>query len=183
VGKKDLTELSPDSWRQQCGVVLQDGHIFSSTIKFNITLLDEKDINLAKLQESIRIACLEEFVDDLPMGLNTKIGNVGLQISGGQKQRILIARAIYKDPQYPFFDEATSSLDANTEKAILYNLNEFFKNRTVVVIAHRLSTVKNADQIIVLESGKIIENGNHNDLVHSKGQYYSFVKNQLELSN
>ena len=183
VGEKSLTDLDPDSWRQRCGVVLQDGHIFSGTIRFNIALLEDKDIDQDKLQESIRIACLEEFVDDLPMGLNTKIGNVGLQISGGQKQRILIARAIYKDPQYLFFDEATSSLDANTEKAILYNLNEFFKNRTVVVIAHRLSTVKNADQIIVLESGKIIENGNHNDLVHSKGQYYSLVKNQLELSN
>lgn len=183
IADRNLKNFNPNNWREKCGVVLQDGHIFSGTVQFNVTLSDEKDVDSKKLLDALRISCLEEFINNLPMGLNTKIGGVGLQISGGQKQRIMIARAIYKDPEYLFFDEATSSLDANTEKAILQNLQEFFKNRTVVVIAHRLSTVRNSDQIIVLESGKIIESGKHNDLVSSKGQYYSLVKNQLELSN
>ena len=180
----NFNSLHADSWRKQCGVVLQDGHIFSGSIKYNITLLnDEDDIDEEALTRAIKIACLDEFVDNLPLGVETKIGNIGIQLSGGQNQRVLIARAVYKNPEFLFFDEATSSLDANTEKSIINNFNDFFKGKTVIVVAHRLSTVKNADQIVVIEKGQLVEVGNHEELVATKGKYHSLIKNQLELGN
>ncbi len=135
------------------------------------------------MDHAVKIANLQEFVDDLPLGFTTKIGNSGIGLSGGQKQRILIARSVYKNPDYLFFDEATSSLDANNEKLIMNNLNEFFKGKTVVIITHRLSTVKNADQIVVLDKGEVVETGNHQTLAKAKGKYFELVKNQLELGD
>ena len=135
------------------------------------------------MNNAVNIANLEEFIQNLPLGYTTKIGNSGIGLSGGQKQRILIARAAYKNPDYLFFDEATSSLDANNERLIMNNLDEFFKGKTVVIIAHRLSTVKNADQIIVLEKGEMVETGNHQTLTQQRGKYFELVKNQLELGN
>lgn len=177
-----LSVINADSWRNKCGIVLQDGHIFSGTILENIVFA-EFEPNIERLQYASKISCIDAFIESLPMGYNTKIGNVGMQLSGGQKQRLLIARAIYKNPDFIFFDEATSSLDANNEKAIMNNLKEFFKNKTVVIIAHRLSTVKNADQIIVLNNGSIVEHGDHIGLTSLKGNYYELVKNQLEIGN
>lgn len=183
LGNNNLSYLNPDDWRNKCGVVLQNGHVFSGTIKYNIALCENEFINEEKLNNALRIACLDEFIESLPLGAETKIGNIGMQLSGGQSQRVLIARAVYKNPEFLFFDEATSSLDANTEKVILNNLTEFFKGKTVIVVAHRLSTVKNADQIIVMEKGEIIEKGNHEELIITKDKYFSLVKNQLELGN
>lgn len=180
MGNQVFGDFQPDEWRNRCGVVLQDGHLFSGSIKYNITL-DDKESDEKLLEQATKIACIDEFINSLPLGIETKIGNIGLQLSGGQSQRVLIARAVYKNPEFIFFDEATSSLDANTEKAIINNLSQFFKGRTVVVVAHRLSTVKNADHIIVIENGKLIEEGKHDELVKSKQNYYSLVKNQLEL--
>ncbi|MBK1897538.1 peptidase domain-containing ABC transporter [Chryseobacterium paridis] len=173
-------EISPKDLRKNCGVVMQDGYIFSDSIERNIAT-SEEDIDYEKLKKSLQIANIDSFVNELPLGLNTKIGASGNGISGGQKQRILIARAVYKEPHFIFFDEATSALDAENEKVIHDNLQEFFKGKTVVIIAHRLSTVKNADQIIVLKQGKIIEQGDHQSLVEKKSDYYNLVKNQLEL--
>ncbi len=136
-----------------------------------------------KLQQALKVANIEEYVNSLPLGLNTKIGQEGIGLSQGQKQRLLIARAVYKDPEYLFFDEATNALDANNEKIIMEQLNQFFRGRTVVIVAHRLSTVKNADQIVVLDKGRIIEQGTHGELTAIKGAYYQLVKNQLELGN
>lgn len=178
----NMNHVDADDWRSRCGTVLQDGHIFSGTITDNIALADPEP-NMEKIRESIRIACLEQFIEELPMGLNTKVGQTGMQLSGGQKQRLLIARAVYKDPEFIFLDEATSSLDANNEKEIMNNLNEFFKNRTVVVIAHRLSTVRGADQILVLNKGRLVEQGDHGGLTIARGTYFHLVKNQLELGN
>jgi len=180
VNHVSLSNISPASWREQCGVVMQDGFIFSETIARNIAT---KDVNIdqERLKMACRIANLDDYINILPQGLETKIGAIGSGISGGQKQRILIARAVYKNPHYIFFDEATSSLDTQNERIIYDNLQEFFKDRTVVVIAHRLSTVKNADQIIVLKDGEIVERGTHKSLVQRKGSYYNLVKNQLEL--
>ncbi len=178
----NLKNVSATTWRDKCGVVMQEGYIFSDTIANNIAVGVDV-IDKEKLKHAVNVANIKEFVESLPLGYNTKIGMEGIGISTGQKQRILIARAVYKNPDYLFFDEATSALDANNEKVIMENLNEFFKNKTVVVIAHRLSTVKNADQIIVLDNGKIIEKGNHETLTKSKGAYYELVKNQLELGN
>ncbi|GAA4208112.1 peptidase domain-containing ABC transporter [Pedobacter jeongneungensis] len=183
LGDRSLAMVHPDGWRKKCGVVLQDGHIFAGTIMFNIVLCDPQDADMDRLNNAIRIACLGDLMQTLPLGYNTKIGNVGMQLSGGQKQRVLIARAVYKNPEFIFFDEATSSLDANTEKSIMNNLSEFFKGKTVVVVAHRLSTVKNADQIIVLEKGELIEKGTHEELLKVKDKYFSLVKNQLELGS
>lgn len=150
----------------------------------NISESDENGgVNRKKLAHSVHVANIGDFVEELPNGYNTRIGSSGMGISGGQKQRILIARAVYKDPEYIFFDEATSALDANNEAVIMRNLEAFFKGKTVVVVAHRLSTVKNADQIIVLDKGSIIEKGTHVALVQRKGYYYSLVKNQLELGS
>lgn len=176
----NILSLSPKSIRENCGVVMQDGYIFSDTIARNIAA-EDGEINMDKLRHAVKIANLESFVAQLPLGYNTKIGASGNGISGGQKQRILIARAVYKDPQFIFFDEATSALDAKNEKIIHENLQLFFKGKTVLVIAHRLSTVKNADQIIVLKDGNVVETGNHHELVDQREEYYNLVKNQLEL--
>ncbi|ACU02781.1 peptidase domain-containing ABC transporter [Pedobacter heparinus] len=181
IGTAKLSQLSFKVWRNHCGMVMQDGFIFSDSIANNIGVSDEYP-DLDKLQHAIKIANIEEFVDSLPLGLNTKIGSGGNGISQGQKQRILIARAVYKDPEYIFFDEATNSLDANNERVIMDNLQDFFAGKTVVVVAHRLSTVKNADNIVVLDKGRIIEQGTHAELSLLKGEYFGLVKNQLELA-
>ncbi len=179
----NIKNLSSKLWRDKCGVVMQEGYIFSDTIAHNIAVGTNNTIDKVRLRHAAEVANIKEFIENLPLSYNTKIGMEGIGISTGQKQRILIARAVYKDPQYLFFDEATSALDANNEKVIMNNLNAFFKNRTVVVVAHRLSTVKNADQIIVLDKGQIIEKGTHAELVILNGSYYELVKNQLELGN
>lgn len=178
----NINDISPLDLRKNCGVVMQDGFIFSDTIERNIATNDEK-INYEKLDKALQTANIKSFVEELPLGLNTKIGASGNGISGGQKQRILIARAVYKNPHFIFFDEATSALDAENEKIIHDNLQSFFKGKTVIIVAHRLSTVKNADQIIVLKNGEIAEQGNHQSLVNRKADYYNLVKNQLELGN
>ncbi len=180
VGNAYLNQVSFRYWRGLCGVVMQDGFIFSDSIAKNIAVGDEYP-DLAKLKHAVQVANINDFIESLPLGLNTKIGSEGNGISQGQKQRILIARAVYKDPEYIFFDEATNALDANNEKVIMENLESFFKGRTVVVVAHRLSTVKNADNIVVLDKGIIIEQGTHAELTQSRGEYYQLVKNQLEL--
>jgi ATP-binding cassette subfamily B protein len=179
---EDLYRFHKERWRDECAVVAQDGYIFSGTIGYNISFSDTNP-DIEKIKAAAKIACIDSFIESLPMAYNTKTGNVGIQLSGGQKQRILIARAVYRNPKFLFFDEATSSLDANSEKLIMDNLNDFFKGKTVVVIAHRLSTVKNADQIIVLEKGEIVETGTHQLLTQTKGNYFELVKNQLELGN
>jgi len=180
VGPFRLENLSSSMWRSKVGAVMQDGYIFSDTIAGNISISEEQ-LNMSKLLHASRVANILEHIETLPLGFNTMIGQEGVGMSQGQKQRILIARAVYKDPQFIFFDEATNALDANNEKMIMEQLNEFFKGRTVVVVAHRLSTVKNADQIVVLEKGRIIEQGTHHELTTLKGSYYQLVKNQLEL--
>ena len=182
VGNTFLQQISYSHWRSKCGIVMQDGFIFSDTIAKNIAVGDEYP-DTVKLMHAIRMANIGDFIEELPLGINTKIGASGNGISQGQKQRMLIARAVYKDPEYIFFDEATNSLDANNEKVIMENLDTFFKGRTVVVVAHRLSTVRNADNIIVLEKGVIIEQGTHDELTGRKGNYYELVKNQLELGS
>lgn len=180
IGNQLLCNVSYKTWRQQCGTVMQDGFIFSDTIENNIAV-GEGIPNKAKLLHAIKIANIGDLVDSLPLGLNTKIGAEGNGISHGQRQRILIARAVYKDPEFIFFDEATNSLDSNNERIIIDNLNSFFEGRTVVVVAHRLSTIINADKIVVLNKGKISEQGTHHQLINLKGDYYQLVKNQLEL--
>ena len=180
VGETALDNISNRMWRGKCGAVMQDGFIFSDTIAKNISI-SEETINKDKLLHSVNVANIREFIETMPLAYNTKIGGDGHGLSQGQKQRMLIARAVYKDPEYIFFDEATNALDANNERKIMENLDEFFKGKTVVVVAHRLSTVKNADQIVVLEKGKIVELGNHQELVAKQGKYYELVKNQLEL--
>lgn len=177
-----IKDISAKSLREKCGVVMQDGYILSETIERNIATSDV-NINVNKLDKASRSANIFSFIEELPLGYNTKIGAAGNEISGGQKQRILIARAVYKNPHYIFFDEATSALDAENEKIIHDNLQSFFKGKTVLIIAHRLSTVKNADQIIVLKHGEVVEKGNHQELVAMKNEYFNLVKNQLELGN
>ena len=176
---KPLKQVNVDSWRKRCGVVMQDGYIFSGSVAYNVALDD--NINTERLKRAAQIACIDQFVERLPMKYHTKIGKAGMDLSGGQKQRILIARAIYKNPDFIFFDEATSSLDAENEKVIMNNLKQFYQNRTVVIIAHRLSTVKDADNIIVLDNGSVVEQGTHTALTEKQGLYYHLVKNQLEL--
>jgi ATP-binding cassette subfamily B protein len=176
----NINQLSAQSLRQNTGVVMQDGYIFSDTIERNIATGDE-DIDPDKLRKATEVAYLDNFIDSLPLGYKTKIGTDGNGISGGQRQRILIARAVYKNPHYIFFDEATSSLDAESEKKIYDNLQRFFHGKTVIIIAHRLSTVKNADQIIVLKNGMITEKGTHQKLVSNQSEYFNLVRNQLEL--
>ena len=173
-----LTEINLNSWREQCGVVMQNGYIFSGSIGENIALKDQSP-NIEQLIYSSKLANLTDFINMLPMKYNTKIGESGIDLSGGEKQRICIARAIYKNPNIILFDEATSSLDANNEKEIVNNIYAYFKNRTAVIIAHRLSTVKNADNIIFLDERNVIEQGKHEDLISAKGAYYQLVKNQL----
>ncbi len=157
-------------------------NIIVEQLLFHEICSDEK-MNAPKLLNAVRVANIQEFIEELPLGYNTKIGADGTGISAGQRQRMLIARAVYRNPHYLFFDEATSALDAKNEKVIMENLDEFYKGRTVVVIAHRLSTVKNADKIIVLEGGRLMEEGSHAELTATKGKYYELVKNQLELGN
>ena len=178
----NLSTVIPDTWRNRCGVVLQDGFIYSNTYAENIALA-EKTPDMAKVKYAAELACISEFIESLPLGYHTRIGKAGVNLSGGQKQRILIARAIYRNPEFIFFDEATSNLDANNEMKILRNLQQFFVGKTVVIIAHRLSTVKNADQIIVLEKGHIVERNNHEGLIKAKGRYFDLVRNQLELGS
>ncbi len=179
IGNADLDTIQSSFWRSQCGTVLQDSIIFSGTIAYNIAL--DENIDKEKLLKATSLANIAEFIEDLPLQYNTKIGREGIGISQGQKQRILIARAIYKNPMFLFFDEATNALDSENERIIVANLNNYFLGKTVVVVAHRLSTVKNADLIIVLEKGQIIEKGKHDELIIAKGKYFSLIKNQLEI--
>lgn len=179
VGSNNLNEIDHSDWRANCGSVLVDGFIYSDTIEKNITM--GHPINPDLLREAIQVANLEDFIQDQPFGLETKLGSQGNSLSQGQKQRLLIARAVYKRPKFIFLDEATNALDAHNEKIIIENLAKFFENKTVIVVAHRLSTVKDADNIIVLDKGNIVEEGNHNKLISLKGDYYRLIKNQLEL--
>ena len=182
IGNTDINKLNKKWWRRQCGVVMQDGVIFSESIARNIAV-DDGDIDKERLLKAAEIACIKDYVMALPLKFNTKIGRDGVGLSQGQKQRILIARAVYKNPDYIFLDEATNSLDANNERSIVENLDKFYKGKTVVIVAHRLSTVKNADQIVVIDQGKVVEAGNHESLTAKRGAYYNLVKNQLELGN
>lgn len=182
LGGVDLKNYSESAWRRQCGCVMQEGYIFSNSIAENIALCDETP-DMQRVRQAADVANIREWIEKLPLGYNTKIGADGHGLSVGQKQRILIARAAYKNSPYLFFDEATNSLDANNEKAIMENLDRLFEDKTVVIIAHRLSTVKNADNIIVLDGGHIVEEGTHAELTARKGYYYELVRNQLELGN
>lgn len=182
IAGRNINEYNPKWWRRHCGVVMQNGVIFSESIARNIAV-DDGEIDVERLEKAAQIANIHDYIMNLPLKYNTQIGRNGIGISQGQKQRILIARAVYKCPDFIFLDEATNSLDAKNERAIVENLNEFYKGRTVIVVAHRLSTVKNADQIIVLDRGTVVESGNHTTLIEKKGTYYNLVKNQLELGN
>lgn len=177
-----LANISHRTWRQHCGVVMQDSYIFSDTIARNIAVGHER-INPHRLADAARVANIDTFIEGLPLGYQSRIGMEGIGLSAGQKQRILIARAVYRDPAFIFLDEATNSLDANNESAIVHNLQSFFRNKTVIVVAHRLSTVRDADQIIVLDKGMVKERGRHDELINLRGQYYMLVKNQLELGS
>jgi ATP-binding cassette subfamily B protein len=176
-----LSKIAQKPWRNHIGSVMQEGYIFNDTIANDIAI-GVDIIDKERLLYAADVANIKDFIQEYPLGFNTKIGMEGVGMSTGQKQRLLIARAVYKNPEMLFFDEATSSLDANNEKEIMKKLDTFFKNKTVVVIAHRLSTVMNADQIVVLEKGKIIEIGNHQELVNKKGNYFDLVRNQLNLA-
>jgi ATP-binding cassette subfamily B protein len=178
----NLQQLDFDYWRQQCGVVMQDGFVFSDTISNNVAECDDQT-DFVRLQNAVHAANITDYVEELPLGYQTMIGARGNGLSQGQRQRLLIARAVYKNPQFLFFDEATNSLDANNERVIVERLHDFYQGRTVVIVAHRLSTVKNADKIVVLDKGRIVEEGTHEQLVASRGAYYTLVKNQLELGN
>lgn len=182
IAGEDIKTYNLKWWRRHCGVVMQDGVIFSESIARNIAVGDG-DINVERLEKAAHIACIHDYVMSLPLKYNTKIGRDGVGLSQGQRQRILIARAVYKNPDFIFFDEATNSLDAQNEREIVENLDRFYEGRTVVVVAHRLSTVKNADQIVVIDHGRVVEKGNHYSLIASRGSYYNLVKNQLELGN
>ena len=182
IGETPLNIINPHLWRSKSGSVMQDGFIFSETIAQNIALGDE-NIDIEQLRHAVSVANIRDFIDSLPLGYNTKIGMEGVGVSQGQRQRILIARAVYKNPEYIFLDEATNALDANNEKEIMEHLHEFYKGKTVVVVAHRLSTVRDADNIVVLDQGMIVEEGSHKELAALKGKYYQLVKNQLELGN
>lgn len=182
IGSTNINDVNKKWWRRQCGVVMQDGVIFSESIARNIAV-DDAEIDQVRLLEAAKISCIFDYVMGLPLKFDTKIGRDGIGLSQGQKQRILIARAVYKNPEYIFFDEATNSLDANNERKIVENLDRFYKGKTVVIVAHRLSTVKNADQIVVIDHGKVVETGTHDTLTLKKGAYFQLVKNQLELGN
>ncbi len=182
VGNQDLCDLNTKWWRNQCGSVMQDGYLFSESIARNIAVSNE-EIDTSKLLFAAQVANIHNFIDTLPLKYNTVVGQEGQGISQGQRQRILIARAVYRNPNFIFLDEATNALDANNERQIIENLEQFYKGKTVVVVAHRLSTVQNADQIVVLERGEIVEQGTHKELTARKGAYYNLVKNQLELGS
>ena len=180
VGSTNIASLNKQWWRRQCGVVMQDGAIFSESIAHNIAV-DDSEVDHQRLVEAARIACIHNHIMSLPLKYETRIGRDGIGLSAGQKQRILIARAVYRNPNYIFLDEATNSLDSVSERAIVDNLSRFYKGKTVVVIAHRLSTVQNAHQIVVLDGGKVAECGCHQSLIAKRGTYYHLVKDQLEL--
>lgn len=182
VGGQPMQKFNLSWWRSECGAVMQDGFIFSDSIARNIAVADE-EVDIERIQHAAQVANIDDYISGLPLGYNTKVGQEGQGVSQGQRQRMLIARAVYRNPQFIFLDEATNSLDANNEKTILENLSTFYEGKTVVVVAHRLSTVKNADQIVVLDNGEIVEQGDHDSLTHKKGTYYQLVKNQLELGN
>ena len=182
IGSTNINDVNKQWWRRQCGVVMQDGVIFSESIARNIAV-DDAEIDQVRLLEAAKISCIFDYVMGLPLKFDTKIGRDGIGLSQGQKQRILIARAVYKNPEYILFDEATNSLDANNERKIVENLDRFYKGKTVVIVAHRLSTVKNADQIVVIDHGKVVETGTHDTLTLKRGAYFQLVKNQLELGN
>ncbi|MDE5857810.1 MAG: ATP-binding cassette domain-containing protein, partial [Muribaculaceae bacterium] len=182
IGNRPIDDYNLKWWRRHCGVVMQDGVIFSESIARNIAV-DDNEIDLDRLEQAARIANIHEYVMSLPLKYNTLIGRDGVGLSQGQKQRILIARAVYKDPDFIFLDEATNSLDATNEREIVDNLSRFYRGRTVVIVAHRLSTVRNADRIVVLDKGRVVETGNHESLTAARGAYYNLVKNQLELGN
>jgi ATP-binding cassette subfamily B protein len=184
VGNTDLKNIDAAVWRNTCGAVMQDGFIFADSIARNITESNSEGIiDKLRLRQATCMANIDDYIESLPTGYNTRIGASGISLSGGQRQRILIARAVYKNPELLFFDEATSALDANNERKIMENMERFYEGRTVVVVAHRLSTVKNADQIIVLEKGQLIEQGTHEELIRARGAYFTLVKNQLELGD
>lgn len=180
LGDINLANIDHKLWRSHCGVVMQDGFIFSDTIARNISL-GEETIDRRRLLHAAKVANIQTFIETLPLGYNTRIGQDGVGLSQGQRQRILIARAVYKNPSYIFFDEATNALDAYNERVIMHNLEHVFRNKTVIIVAHRLSTVRNADNIIVLEKGEVVEQGTHDELTYNRGAYYHLVKNQLEL--
>ena len=182
IGETSLQNINPHVWRSKTSAVLQDGFIFSDTIANNIAV-GEDIVDKTRLVEAVKTANIGEFIDSLPLGYNAKIGMEGSGISQGQRQRILIARAVYQNSEFIFFDEATNALDTKNEREIMEHLEKFYKGKTVVVVAHRLSTVRNADNIVVLEKGKIVEQGTHEDLTEQRGIYYDLVKNQLELGN
>jgi ATP-binding cassette subfamily B protein len=182
IGSTKFKNISGRFWRSKCGAVMQDGFLFSDTIANNVAVGDEF-IDKKRLYEAVDMACIREFIEGLPLGYNTKIGQEGIGLSQGQKQRLLIARAFYKQAEYLLFDEATNALDAQNERKVIENIKQFSKGRTVLVIAHRLSTVKNADQIVVLDQGEIVEKGTHQELTKLKGKYYQLVKEQLELGS